>query len=117
MRPSLAVLPLLIAFLPFTGACRRQAGAASAPAGQAAPAPATAAAPAVPPPPAYNGPTVDVPAGSRLVMRLDENVDSGKGAGLRLRSSLEAALPDASGNVIVPAGTKVMGVIMESKQA
>jgi len=60
---------------------------------------------------------VEVPAGSRLMMRLDENVDSAKGAGVRFTASLEAALPDASGNVIVPAGTKVMGVIAEAKSA
>jgi hypothetical protein len=51
-------------------------------------------------------------------VRLDDNVDSGRGgAGVRFRSSLEAALLDASGNVIVPAGTKVLGVIAESKSA
>jgi hypothetical protein len=51
------------------------------------------------------------------MMRLDENVDSAKGAGVRFTASLEAALPDASGNVIVPAGTKVMGIIAEAKSA
>ncbi len=51
------------------------------------------------------------------MMRLDENVNSAKGAGVRFTSSLEAALLDASGNVIVPQGTTVMGVIAESKQA
>lgn len=51
------------------------------------------------------------------MMRLDDNVDSAKGAGVRFTASLEAALPDASGNVIVPAGTKVMGLIAESKAA
>jgi len=50
-------------------------------------------------------------------MRLDDNVDSAKGAGVRFSASLEAALPDASGNVIVPAGTKVLGIIAESKSA
>ncbi|HEY0465324.1 MAG TPA: hypothetical protein VGC79_14015 [Polyangiaceae bacterium] len=51
------------------------------------------------------------------MMRLDENVDSAKGAGVRFTASLEAALPDATGNVIVPAGTKVMGIIEEAKSA
>lgn len=60
---------------------------------------------------------VDVPAGSRLMMRLDENVDSAKGAGIRFMASLEAALQDAGGNVIVPAGTKVMGIIADAKSA
>jgi len=50
-------------------------------------------------------------------MRLDDNVDSAKGAGVRFSASLEAALPDASGNVLVPAGTKVLGIIAESKSA
>ncbi len=50
-------------------------------------------------------------------MRLDENVNSARGAGVRFTASLEAALQDASGTVLVPAGTTVMGVIAESKQA
>jgi len=51
------------------------------------------------------------------MMRLDDNVDSAKGAGVRFTASLEAALPDAQGNVLVPAGTKVIGVIAEAKSA
>jgi len=50
-------------------------------------------------------------------MRLDDNVDSKSGAGLRFRASLEAALLDTAGNVVVPAGTKVMGLIAEAKSA
>jgi hypothetical protein len=115
MRSTHSVLALLVALLPFAGACRPPDGQASSPSGQSAPPPA----PPPPPPaaPAYNGPTVEVPAGSRFVVRLDDNVDSGKGAGLRFRASLEAALPDAAGNVLVPAGTKVMGLIADSKSA
>jgi len=50
-------------------------------------------------------------------MRLDEDVDSSRGAGVRFTASLEGALQDASGVVLVPAGTTVMGVIAESKAA
>jgi hypothetical protein len=60
---------------------------------------------------------VDVPAGSRLVLRLDDNVDSGQSAGMRFGASLQGALLDASGNVVVPAGTKVLGVVTQSKTA
>jgi hypothetical protein len=111
MHWSLALLVVLVVLSPFTGGCRRAAQPAAAPAA-APPAP-----PPVPPPPAYTGPVVEVPAGSRLVMRLDDNVDSGKGAGVRFRASLEAALLDSSGKTIVPAGTKVLGIILESKSA
>ena len=131
MRLSHSVLALLVALLPFAGACRPPDGQASSPSAQNAPPPPTGPAPpaaapppgappvAVAPPPAvaYSGATVDVPANSRLVMRLDDNVDSAKGAGVRFSASLEAALPDASGNVLVPAGTKVLGIIAESKSA
>src|SRR6478609_813483 len=135
MRLSHSVLALLVALLPFAGACRPPDGEASSPNAQnAPPPPPPGAAPPVAPPPAgapapaaapaaaapaaaYGGATVDVPANSRLVMRLDDNVDSAKGAGVRFSASLEAALPDANGNVIVPAGTKVLGIIAESKSA
>jgi type IV secretory pathway VirB10-like protein len=50
-------------------------------------------------------------------MRLNDNIDSGKGAGLRFTASLEAALPDASGNVLVPAGTKVLGIVHDAQSA
>ncbi|MEI9935753.1 MAG: hypothetical protein WDO69_00880 [Pseudomonadota bacterium] len=116
MRFPHSVFALLLAFLPFASGCRPPDGQASSPSGQDAPPPPSAP-PAPPPPPAYNGPTVDVPAGSRFVVRLDDNVDSAGGAGLRFRASLEAALPDAAGNVLVPAGTKVLGIIADAKSA
>ncbi|MEI9947528.1 MAG: hypothetical protein WDO74_00715 [Pseudomonadota bacterium] len=116
MRFSHSGFTLLVALVSFVGACRPPEGQAASPNSQNAPPPPPAPAP-LPPPPAYSGPTVDVPAGSRFVVRLDDNVDSGRGAGLRFRASLEAALPDAAGNVLVPAGTKVMGLIVESKSA
>jgi hypothetical protein len=50
-------------------------------------------------------------------MRLNDNIDSGKGAGLRFTASLESALPDASGNVLVPAGTKVLGIVHDAQSA
>src|SRR6478752_502244 len=135
MRFSHSALAVLVALLPFAGACRPPDGQASSPNAQGAPPPPTgpapsaaapppgaspapaAASPAPPPAATFSGATVDVPANSRLVMRLDDNVDSAKGAGVRFSASLEAALPDASGNVIVPAGTKVLGIIAESKSA
>jgi hypothetical protein len=139
MRLSHSVLALTVVLLPFAGACRPPDGQASpgpqnAPPPQTGPLPPTAAATAAPPPAAAplapaappagvapvaasSGAMVDVPANSRLVMRLDDNVDSAKGAGVRFSASLEAALPDASGNVLVPAGTKVLGVIADSKSA
>ncbi len=50
-------------------------------------------------------------------MRLDDNVDSAKGAGLRFRATLEAALLDASGKPVVPAGSKVLGIVTSAKSA
>src|SRR5262245_29102147 len=128
MQKSFARAALVLALAPFAG-CKPQGGAppASAASGpqssQASaqaqgPAPAPTLASAVAPPPAYGGPTVDVPAGSRLVLRLDDNVDSGRmSAGQRFRASLEAALLDQSGKVVVPARTKVLGVILETQSA
>lgn len=114
MRFSHSGPTLLVALLSFMGACRPPDGQASSPNAQSAPPPAP---PPPPPAPAYSGPTVDVPAGSRFVVRLEDNVDSGRGAGVRFRASLEAALPDAAGNVIVPAGTPVLGIIADAKSA
>ena len=92
--------------------CRRQAR-------QEAKEPATAAPPPAPPPaPPYGGPVVEVPAGSRLMLALDDAIDSKRmSAGQRFRSSLQAALLDAGGKVVVPAGTRVFGVIVEAKNA
>jgi len=138
MRFTDSVVALLVAFLPFSGACRPPQGQAASPSAGSAPPPsappaaaqAPSAAPVAPaaapvaaapvaaqPVAAANGATVDIPANTRLVMRLDDNVDSAKGAGVRFSASLEAALPDANGNVLVPAGTKVLGIIAESKSA
>jgi len=102
--------------------CQPRGAAQPPPASAAAPAPAgastLASAPAPPPPPVFSGPAVEVPAGSRLVLRLDDTVDSGRmSPGQRFRASLEAALLDQSGKVIVPARTKVLGVILETQQA
>lgn len=51
------------------------------------------------------------------MLRLDDSVDSGKSAGMRFRASLEGALLDTAGKPVVPAGTKVMGLVVESKRA
>jgi hypothetical protein len=58
-----------------------------------------------------------VPAGSRLVLKLDDSINSAQSAGQRFRASLEASLLDASGKTIVAAGTKVLGAIVEAKTA
>jgi hypothetical protein len=92
------------------------AAAAPAPAPMPAPAPTLAA--AATPPPAVNGPVAEVPAGSRLLLRVDDTIDSGRmSAGQRFHASLDAALLDPSGRVVVPARTRVFGVITGSQSA
>lgn len=115
MNKSVGMLVGVVALasLAGTAGCRRAAAPPASPEGS----PGAAAAPPAPAPPAYSGPTVDVPAGSRLVMRLDDNVDSAKGAGLRFRATLEAALLDATGKPVVPAGSKVLGIVKSAKAA
>jgi hypothetical protein len=126
MQKSLARVALVFLLAPLGVGCKPHGSAppaapasAPAPAAGAAPAPAPAlAAATAPPPPAYSGPMVEVPAGSRFVLRLDDNVDSGRmSAGQRFRASLEAALLDQSGKVVVPARTKILGVILETESA
>ena len=92
---------------------------APAPAAAVAPAPApTLAAASMPSSPAVNGPSADVPAGSRLLLRVDDTIDSGRmSPGQRFHASLDAALLDQSGRVVVPARTRVFGVITGSQSA
>jgi len=121
MQMSAARVALVLSLASAAG-CRPQGAAQPPPASASAPAPAAAptlaSAPSPPPPPVFSGPVVEVPAGSRLVLRLDDTVDSGRmSPGQRFRASLEAALLDAGGKVIVPARTKVLGVILESESA
>jgi hypothetical protein len=125
MQRSLACIAVL-ALSSFGTGCQSRDSAAPAspasPAAQASPAPAAAptlaSAPASRPPPAYGGPVVEVPAGSRLVLRVDDTVDSARmSPGQRFRASLDAALLDPSGKVVVPSRTRVLGVILETQQA
>jgi hypothetical protein len=51
------------------------------------------------------------------VLRLNDNIDSGDSAGQRFRASLEGGLLDTSGKMAVAVGTKVLGLIVESKQS
>src|SRR4051812_33480601 len=112
MNKSVALVVSVLALATFSSACRRAAAPPPAsPSGGAAAAAPASAPPALPPPPAYSGPVVEVPAGSRLVLRMDDTVDSARGAGLRFRATLEAALLDATGKPIVPLGTKVLGIV------
>src|SRR5882672_6283596 len=107
MHRSLAPVVFIAVLAVLSSGCRRAAQSAEAPAA-GAPAAGTPAPPPPPPAaPAYSGPVVEVPAGSRLMLRLEDNVDSKSGAGLRFSASLEGALLDANGRPIVPAGTKV----------
>src|SRR6476646_9979133 len=83
MQMSSARVALVLSLASAAG-CRPQGAAqpppasASAPAPAPAPAPTLASAPSSPPPPVFSGPVVEVPAGSRLVLRLDDTVDSGR---------------------------------------
>jgi hypothetical protein len=119
MKSSVVSLAILLALAPMASGCRhasQQSGPANASDAAAAGTPAPA--PAPPPAPAYNGPVVQVPAGSRFMMRLDDNVDSGHmSPGQRFHATLDAALMDASGKVIVPQGTRIFGVIVDTEQA
>jgi hypothetical protein len=52
------------------------------------------------------------------MMRLDDNVDSGQmSPGQRFHATLDAALMDASGKVIVSQGTRIFGLIVDTEQA
>lgn len=81
----------------------------------APPAPAAgAAAPAAPEPaPASSG---TVPAGSKLLVRLDETLDSARTpAGQSFTATLEADLVGAEGTTVVPMGSTVLGKIVEAQ--
>ena len=109
LRPLLFVCTLTLIF----SACRVERRHAEEPKQEE-----QAAAPAPPPPPQYSGETVDIPAGSRLILTIGQDIDSKRmSAGTRFRSTLNAALLDAQGKQVVPEGTTVMGVIVEAKSA
>jgi hypothetical protein len=60
---------------------------------------------------------VTVPAGTSLLVRMIDEVDSSKSAvGARFTASLETNL-EVDGVVLAPAGTKVYGRLAESKEA
>ena len=52
------------------------------------------------------------------MMRMDDTVDSGQmSPGQRFHATLDAALMDASGKIVVPQGTRIYGLIVNSEQA
>lgn len=64
-----------------------------------------------------NASTATLPAGTRLVIRLTDTIDSNRhGAGHRFRGQLEGALV-VNGNQVVPRGTFVHGRIAQARQA
>ncbi|NRB42947.1 MAG: hypothetical protein HRU20_31515, partial [Pseudomonadales bacterium] len=85
--------------------------------GDAAPAsaaPAQAAAPQAAAKPA--GP-VEIPAGTKFTLRLNETLDTGKHAsGHKFTAVLEGALV-SNGVTVAPQGTRIYGVISEAKKA
>lgn len=83
-----------------------------------APAPTLASATSPTPSPTTAGPLAEVPAGSRLILRVEDTVDSSRmSPGQRFRASLDAALLDPSGKVVVPARTPVLGLITQTQSA
>jgi hypothetical protein len=114
MQHAGAWFAALVSCAAFSAGCHQQQAATP----QAANAAAANAAPTAPPPPTYSGPMAQVPAGQRFVVRMEDDVDSHRmSPGQRFKSSLEGALLDANGKVIVPAGTPVLGTIMSTKKA
>jgi hypothetical protein len=62
-------------------------------------------------------PTMSVPAGTRLVIRMSDTVDSkNHGAGHRFRGQLESAVV-VDGVTILPRGTTVYGQVMAAQQS
>jgi hypothetical protein len=62
-------------------------------------------------------PSVTVPAGTRLVIRTTENVDSRQhGAGHRFRGQLEGAIV-VDGQTVAPSGTFLHGRVIQASQA
>lgn len=62
-------------------------------------------------------PTISVPAGTRLVVRMSDTVDSSRhGAGHRFRGQLESAVV-VNGVTVLPRGTIVHGQVMGAQQA
>ena len=106
--------------LTFTGAPPATSGTQVAPAAPMADtsaqrAPVAAAAPAATA--ARNGSSVTVPAGTRLLVRMIDSVDSDKNyVGDRFRASLEQDLT-VDGVVVAPRGTDVYGRLSEVKEA
>lgn len=80
---------------------------------QAAP---PAAAPAPSPAPAAQTPTVTLPAGTVLLVRMMDSISSRNPAGSRFTTKLEYDLP-ASGGVVIKGGTVIYGRVQSSTQA
>jgi hypothetical protein len=68
--------------------------------------------------PAAQGVPGTVAAGARVVLRLDETLDSSRTpAGQSFTATLEADLAGENGQTVVPTGTKILGKIVAAKQA
>ena len=76
--------------------------------------PASTAAPMPPPQPK----PITIPAGTSITVRLLDEVDSARNhPGDSFRATLDAALTDASGATVVPAGYELTGKIVDAKSA
>ncbi|HEY6937811.1 MAG TPA: hypothetical protein VI424_11695 [Terriglobales bacterium] len=61
---------------------------------------------------------ITIPAGTSITVRLLDEVDSGRNhPGDSFRATLDAALTDASGATVVPAGYELTGRIIDAKSA
>jgi hypothetical protein len=72
---------------------------------------------ATPPPPPPPKPVV-IPAGTSIAVRLIDTIDSEKSqSGQTFRATLNSPLSDESGNVVIPAGYEVTGILDDVKSA
>lgn len=89
--------------------------AVTASAASASTTPATSTAAPVPPP---QPKPITIPAGTSITVRLLDEVDSARNhPGDSFRATLDAALTDASGATVVPAGYELTGKIVDAKSA
>jgi hypothetical protein len=79
----------------------------------------TAAAPAAPPPAPtirVSGAPNTIPAGTRLDVRTNEAIGSSQGEGKTYSAQIELDVVDADGKVLLPKGSPVELVVMETKE-
>lgn len=87
-------------------------------AASAAPASTTPAVSTTAPVPRPQPKPATIPAGTSITVRLLDEVDSGRShPGDSFRATLDAALTDASGETVVPAGYELTGKIVDAKSA